>query len=194
MNCNLSPSQRYNKTYPAGWFTGAGGGFIYPKGIPAVSTIAVNTTVNGTGHVAWVTQVNGDGSVVVSEMNCNLSPSQRYNKTYPAGWFTGAGGACIYPMGTQGQPTVASMYPTTPTHSSSNTIVYFYGTNLNYPRTAYVTFPSGGHAYLSGPGQIPFYGPTYVQTNMTLGGAGWWSIQFVTYDGLTSSPYSFYVQ
>lgn len=164
--------------------------------IPAVSTIAVNPTFNGTGHVAWVTQVNSDGSVLVSEMNCSPSqqyPSQQNNKYYPPNWFTNAGGGFIYPKGPEAAPVLTSMYPSAITHSSSNTIVYFYGVNLNYPRGVYVTFPDGGHAVLSGPGQIPFYGSTYVQVEMTLNATGWWTVQVVNYDGGTSSPYSFYV-
>src|ERR1700680_2634358 len=176
------------------WWANAAKDGYNESSIPAVNTIAVNTTVKGTGHVAWVTQVNSDGSVLVSEMNCNLSPSQQYNKYYPPNWFTNGGGGFIYPKGTEGAPVITSMYPPSPTRSSTNAVWYLSGVNLDYPRSVSVTFPNGGHAILSGTGQIPFYAPTYIQLEMTLNATGWWSIQVVNYDGGVSAPYSFYVQ
>lgn len=60
----------------------------YPvKSTPAVGTLAVRKS--GTfGHVAWVVSVSGS-TVTVSEMNCNFSPAQSYNRTYQAKYFDG---------------------------------------------------------------------------------------------------------
>lgn len=156
---------------------------------PSPNTIAVNTTAsNGQGHVAWVTSVSNDGSVYVTEMNCGQNGAF-FNRHYSAGWFNAG---YIYPGYYTGTPYIGGVTPSSPVHSGSSQSLTFAGDNPGSITDVYVTFPNGGHAYLTG-SQITSQNYYSFTIAITLGSAGTWSALAVNNNGTVSNTFSFYV-
>lgn len=148
---------------------------------PAVGTIGVNTTVNGTGHVAWVYAVDNT-YVYVTEMNCDITKGRRYWK-YTKTWFNGG---YIYP-----RPRINSISPS-PTWALFNRTYTLYGTGFKPNPVVKVTFPSGGYSYLSGT-QVSYVNTGQMKLTLLLGASGLWSFQIQNKDGGWSNPWWVYV-
>src|ERR1700733_12105466 len=154
--------------------------------VPSVNTIAVSTNHD---HVAWVTSVNYSAMTLeVSEMNCGYYPGNVDAAPYSFSFFENG---FVFPKSSNPSPSLTGI-SANPTHSSNNQVLTVYGTNFP-TQFVYVTFPSGGHAVLTGSGQIPFYSPTYMDLNMTFGASGTWTVQAESSTGELSNPYSFWV-
>ncbi len=155
--------------------------------IPSVGTIGVSSY--GTyGHVAYVTQVNNDGSVLVTEQNCGSNYTQ--TGVYHSATFFDRG--YIYPNLYPGSPYINNIYPATPSHSSSPITLTVYGPTQGTVTAVRVNFPGGGYAILTG-SQIWGQAPTQYNLTITFGTAGTWSIQEVIGNGAVSNTYTFTV-
>jgi|SRR5579871_2039924 len=157
--------------------------------IPSVGTIGVYIPADGSiGHVAYVTQVNNDGSVYVTEMNCGGN-GVTYNKFYSANFFNGG---YIYPPIADGTPNIQSMGPSSITHSGSIQNITFVGINTANISAVVVQYP-GGHAVLTGSGQIISRTTSNFTVAMTMGTSGNYSVQAVNNNGTLSNIYGFSV-
>ena len=162
------------------WVTDAQAAHWGTTTTPTVGSIAVNYSP---GHVAYVQAVNGS-TVTVSEMNCDYPAESYRNPTdYPASFFS----YYITP-----RPKVNSIWPSPPTHSSSNQTLYTYGGAFEPGMTVLVTFPSGGTGTLSGT-QITRVSSTQVNLTVTLNATGTWSFVYKNPDGGWSAPFYFTV-
>ncbi|GAK48860.1 N-acetylmuramoyl-L-alanine amidase Sle1 [Candidatus Moduliflexus flocculans] len=72
------------------WATSAQNAGYMVLSTPAINTIAVSTTgATGYGHVAWVTKINTNGTIEVSEMNCDYGSGGFKLTTYYTSYFNG---------------------------------------------------------------------------------------------------------
>lgn len=162
------------------WLSRARSNHFGVKTTPAPGTVAVNSYINGYGHVAWVYAVDSN-NVYVTEMNCNTTTGMRYWQ-YPITWFDGY----IYR-----KPKVSTIYPQ-PTWSTQNRAYTLYGSGFQSRPSVRVTFPSGGSGTLSG-SQIPYVDNGQMSIIATLGSVGWYSFQVRNRDGGWSDPWWVYV-
>jgi surface antigen len=171
------------------WATNAANHGLNVISIPAVGTIGVSTTLSSTGHVAYVTAVNNDSSVYVSEMDCG-STGVFYNKYYAAGTFNAG---FIYPNYYNGTPGINSLTSGTPTHSGiAQNITFSISNGFLAIEEVHITFPSGGHAILSGSAITSISG-TSMTINAVLSTAGTWHIEAINNNGTISNNYAFTV-
>ena len=72
------------------WATYARNAGYTVSSTPAANTIGVSLSgATGLGHVVWVTKVNTNGTVQVSEMNCNWGSGGVKYTTYYTSYFSG---------------------------------------------------------------------------------------------------------
>jgi hypothetical protein len=90
-------------------------------------------------------------------------------------------------------PSISSISPSTPTHSSSNQNVTVFGSNFQSGLTVLITFPGGGSTTLSGTQIQSVTSSSFVMV-VTLSATGGWSIRGNNPDGTQSNTFSFNVQ
>lgn len=166
-------------------------GYFVLTGIPAPSTIGVNTwqtsSAGTTGHVAWVLQVSGSW-VYVSEMYYGVYG--RYYKWRPISYFDGG---YIFPKSNAPAPIISWIYPNSPWASDYDQDVNVMGYNFTAPEMVQVFFPGGGSTVLRG-AQIPYYGYNMFTMRITLNARGTWSIRAISSDGKMSNTFYFTVR
>jgi surface antigen len=90
-------------------------------------------------------------------------------------------------------PTIKSINPPVPTHSSANQLVTITGTGLVSGLSVLVTYP-GGSSTLTPPLQAKWVSSTEVDCQSELNGTGQWTFQIKSPDGQVSNVFQFNVQ
>ena len=186
-------------SYPKYWPTKAKEAGFPVSSTPKVNTIAVNTTSKCPdggvcGHVAWVTKVNTDGTIQVSEMHCShygVYPNSRYK----ASWFNGG---FIANKSTLPMPTVPEIKNVSPNPfpralNWEKRILTVSG--QNFQQGAKLEFKISGTSYVY-PDRIPtFVSSSKLTYNISVGPNVYtWTVQVVNPDGRRSNLYTFYVK
>ena len=166
----------------------------YPvSSTPAVNTIGVSLSgATGLGHVVWITKVNSNGTVQVSEMNCNWGSGGVKYTTYYTSYFSGG---FIYNKSTPTlTPGISSVSPN-PMRTAvnwENQLLTIYGSN--FVPGAKLLFKIVGTSYVYAD-RIPSYVNSGTLTyNISVGPTPYsWTVQVINPDGKASNAYGFQV-
>jgi surface antigen len=155
---------------------------------PALYSIAVSSTLSGSGHVAWPMEISND-MLFVYEQGCGLTNLGVIQKWRSAATFNK--GYILSPTSAP-KPTVTLATVGPILKSNSTQAIKFRVSNVNLGKRAVVIFPNGGRATLKD-GQLSSVSSGLLTAYMTLSTRGTYKIQLFNENGKFSDLASFFV-